>query len=178
MCLFNAKNEKFIVNCIQLIIHKMVEKEIALINKQLDSLLAKNFDLESWKSHTIIFLERIFGKESSKVRMIKELNYNYSSWSLRDAAGTGKDSDPVILKAREILEATKLELEHLGVPKQEEENLKIWSLLEEEMTGKQIREIRLILQSDEAEKMEKIANILYNLEKENMAVVLAKLLVP
>jgi hypothetical protein len=156
----------------------MVEKEIALINKQLDSLLSKNFDLEAWKSHTIIFLERIFGKESSKVRMIKELNYNYSSWSLRDAAGTGKDSDPVILKAREILEATRLELEHLGVPKQEEENLKIWSLLEEEMTGKQIREIKLILQSDEAEKMEKIANILYNLEKESMAVVLSKLLVP
>ncbi len=63
----------------------MVEKEIALINKQLESLVAKNFDLEAWKSHTIIFLERIFGKESSKVRMIKELNYNYSSWSLRDA---------------------------------------------------------------------------------------------
>jgi len=156
----------------------MIEKEIALINKQLESLTAKNFDLEAWKSHTIIFLERIFGKESSKVRMIKELNYNYSSWSLRDTAGTGKDSDPVILKAREILEATKLELEHLGIPKQEEENLKIWSLLEEEMTGKQIREIRLVLQSDEPEKMEKIANILYNLEKESMAVVLAKLLVP
>ena len=156
----------------------MVEKEIALINKQLESLTAKNFDLEAWKSHTVIFLERIFGKESSKVRMIKELNYNYSSWSLRDTAGTGKDADPVILKAREILEATKLELEHLGIPKQEEENLKIWSLLEEEMTGKQIREIRLVLQSDEPEKMEKIANILYNLEKESMAVVLAKLLVP
>lgn len=156
----------------------MIENEIALINRQLESLTAKNFDLEAWKSHTIIFLERIFGKESSKVRMIKELNYNYSSWSLRDAAGTGKDSDPVILKAREILEATKLELEHLGVPKQEEENLKIWSLLEEEMTGKQIREIKLILQSEEPEKMEKIANILYNLEKENMAVVLAKLLIP
>jgi hypothetical protein len=156
----------------------MVEKEIALINKQLESLTAKNFDLEAWKSHTIIFLERIFGKESSKVRMIKDLNYNYSSWSLRDAAGTGKDSDPVILKAREILEATKLELEHLGVPKQEEENSKIWSLLEEEMTGKQIKEIRLVLQSDEPEKMEKIANIIYNLEKESMAVVLAKLLIP
>lgn len=156
----------------------MVEKEIALINKQLESLTSKNFDLEAWKSHTIIFLERIFGKESSKVRMIKDLNYNYSSWSLRDAAGTGKDSDPVILKAREILEATKLELEHLGVPKQEEENSKIWSLLEEEMTGKQIKEIRLVLQSDEPEKMEKIANIIYNLEKESMAVVLAKLLIP
>jgi hypothetical protein len=156
----------------------MVEKEIALINKQLESLVAKNFDLEAWKSHTIIFLERIFGKESTKVRMIKELNYNYSSWSLRDAAGTGKASDPVILKAREILEATKLELEHLGIPKQEAENLKIWSLLGEEMTGKQIREIKLILQSEDADKMEKIANMLFNLEKENMAVVLAKLLIP
>lgn len=156
----------------------MVEKEISLINKQLESLTAKNFDLEAWKSHTVIFLERIFGKESSKVRMIKELKYDYSSWSLRDAAGTGKDADPVILKAREILEATKLELEHLGVPKQEEENSKIWLLLEEEMTGKQIKEIKLVLQSDEPEKMEKIANMIYNLEKENMAVVLAKLLIP
>ena len=156
----------------------MVEKEIVLIDKQLESLKAKNFDLEAWKSHTMIFLERIFGKESSKVRMINELKYNYSSWSLRDAAGTGKDSDPVILKAREILEATKLELLQLGLPKQEEENQKIWALLEEEMTGKQIKEIKLVLQSDEPEKMEKIANILYSLEKESMAVVLAKLLVP
>lgn len=156
----------------------MVEKEIALVERQLENLSVKNFDLEAWKSHTVIFLERIFGKDSSKVRMIKDLKYDYSSWNLRDAAGTGKDSDPVILKAREILEATKLELEHLGVPKQEEENIKIWNLLEEEMTGKQIREIRQVLQSDETEKMEKIANIIYNLEKEDMATVLAKLLIP
>jgi hypothetical protein len=156
----------------------MVEKEIALINKQLESLTSKNFDLEAWKSHTIIFLERIFGKESSKIQLIKELKYNYSSWALRDAAGTGKDSDPVIMKAREILEATRLELELLGLPKQEEENLRIWTFLEEELTGKQIRDIKLILQSDETEKMEKIANLLYPLGKEKMAVVLAKLLIP
>lgn len=156
----------------------MVEKEIALISRQLEGLGSKNFDLEAWKSHTIIYLERIFGKESSKIKMIKDLKYDYSSWNLRDAAGTGKDTDPVIMKAREILEATRLELEHLGIPKQEEENLKIWSLLEEEMTGKQIREIREVLQSADKEKMEKIANMLYNLEKENLAVLLAKLLIP
>lgn len=156
----------------------MVEKEIALITKQLESLGTKNFDLEAWKSHTIIYLERIFGKESSKIKMIKDLKYDYSSWNLRDAAGTGKDTDPVIMKAREILEATRLELEHLGIPKQEDENLRIWSLLEEEMTGKQIREIREVLQSADKEKMEKIANMLYNLEKENLAVLLAKLLIP
>ena len=156
----------------------MAEQEIALINRQIESLTAKNFDLEAWKSHTILFLERIFGKESTKVTMINELKYNYSSWTLRDAAGTGKNSDPVILKAREILEAARLELEHLGLPKQEEENLKIWSLLKEEMTGKQISEIKQILQSADTEKMNKIANILYNLEKENMSVLLAKLLIP
>lgn len=156
----------------------MVENEIALITKQLESLGTKHFDLEAWKSHTIIYLERIFGKESSKIKMIKDLKYDYSSWNLRDAAGTGKDTDPVIMKAREILEATRLELEHLGIPKQEDENLKIWSLLEEEMTGKQIREIKEVLQSADKEKMEKIANMLYNLEKENLAVLLAKLLLP
>jgi len=156
----------------------MVEQEIALINRQIENLTAKNFDLEAWKSHTILFLERIFGKESTKVTMIRELKYNYSSWALRDAAGTGKNSDPVILKAREILEAAKLELEYLGLPKQEEENQKIWSVLGEEMTGKQISEIKQILLSADTDKMEKIANILYSLEKENMSVVLAKLLIP
>jgi len=156
----------------------MVEQEIALINRQIESLTAKNFDLEAWKSHTILFLERIFGKESTQVTMIKELKYNYSSWTLRDAAGTGKNSDPVILKAREILEAAKLELEYLGLPKQEEDNQKIWSLLGEEMTGKQISEIKQILQSADTDKLEKIANIIYSLEMENMSVVLAKLLIP
>ena len=156
----------------------MAEQEIALINRQIESLTAKNFDLEAWKSHTILFLERIFGKESTQVNMIKELKYNYSSWALRDAAGTGKNSDPVILKAREILEAARLELEYLGLPKEEAENLKIWSLLEEEMTGKQISEIKQILLSADTDKLEKIANIIYSLEKENMSVVLAKLLIP
>ncbi len=156
----------------------MVEKEIALINRQLESLKAKNFDLEAWKIHTVIILERIFGKDDSKVKMIKELKYDYSSWNLRDAAGTGRDSDPVILKAQEILEASKVELEHLGIPTQEEESLKIWSLLEEELTGKQIREIKLILQSEEPGKMEKITTIVSNLEKEDLAKVLAKLLIP
>ena len=34
----------------------MVEKESALITKQLESLGTKNFDLEEWKSHKIIYI--------------------------------------------------------------------------------------------------------------------------
>ncbi len=49
----------------------MAEKEIALLKEQIDRLDEKNFDLEAWKNHTIIFLERIFGKDNSKIKMIK-----------------------------------------------------------------------------------------------------------
>ena len=75
----------------------MAEKEIALLKEQIIRLDEKKFDLEAWKNHTIIFLERIFGKDSSKIKMIKELHYDYSSWSLRDtaAAGKTKDKDPI-----------------------------------------------------------------------------------
>ncbi|HNQ37909.1 MAG TPA: hypothetical protein PKJ58_08115, partial [Prolixibacteraceae bacterium] len=67
----------------------MAEKEIALLRDQIGKLSDPRFDLEAWKNQTIIFLERIFGKESSKVKLIRELHYDYSSWSLRDASGAG-----------------------------------------------------------------------------------------
>ncbi|MDX1284332.1 MAG: hypothetical protein R3182_04950, partial [Draconibacterium sp.] len=84
----------------------MAEKEIALLREQLVRLDEKKFDLEAWKNHTLIFLERIFGKDSSKLKLIQEIHYDYSSWSLRDtaAAGKTKDKDPVKMRAREILD--------------------------------------------------------------------------
>lgn len=160
--------------------HTMAEKEIALLKVQMERLDEKNFDLEAWKNHTLIFLERIFGKENSKIKMIKELTYDYSSWSLRDtaAAGKTKDKDPVRMQAKEILTATIAELESLGLPQAVEEQVKIWGLLQDELTGKQVKEIEAILKSDEKEKTEKITNILETLETVNLATVIAKLLTP
>lgn len=37
----------------------MAEKEIALLRKQQEKLNEKSFDLEAWKSQTILFLQRI-----------------------------------------------------------------------------------------------------------------------
>ena len=106
----------------------MAEKEIALLKEQLARLDEKKFDLEAWKNHTLIFLERIFGKENSKLNLIRELHYDYSSWNLRDtaAAGKTKDKDPVKIQAREILSATITELEKLGLPKNRLDDKKIW----------------------------------------------------
>ena len=157
----------------------MAEKEIALLKEQLARLDEKKFDLEAWKNHTLIFLERIFGRENSKINLIKELRYDYSSWNLRDtaAAGKTKDKDPVKMQAREILTATITELEKLGLPKNKLESEKIWVLLKDELTGKQAKEIEEILNSNQENKIENIRKTLENLGQDNLATVIAKLLI-
>lgn len=156
----------------------MPEKEIALLKQQIERLSEKKFDLEAWKQHTLIFLERIFGKDSSKIKMIRDLNYDYSSWSLRDtaAAGKTKDKDPIRMQAEEILQATVLELETLGLPHSKNEKAKVWELLQDELTGRQMKEIESILKSDVPDKTEKISNILENLETESLAMLIAKII--
>jgi hypothetical protein len=156
----------------------MAEKEIALLKEQLARLDEPKFDLDAWKQHTLIFLERIFGKDNSKLKLIRELRYDYSSWSLRDTAATGKtkDKDPVKMQAREILEATITELEHLGLPGETTDGQKVWELLQDELTGKQVKAIDTILKSDDKEKENKISDILEGLDKETLAGIIAKLL--
>jgi len=153
----------------------MAEKEIALLRDQIGKLSDPRFDLEAWKNQTIIFLERIFGKESSKVKLIKELHYDYSSWSLRDASGAGK-KDPVKFQAEGILAATIEELEKLGLPGGEPESHKITGLLEDELTGKQMKEIDTLVHSDLPDRQEKITRLLETLDKETLAAMLARLL--
>ncbi len=153
----------------------MAEKELALLKEQLERLNDTRFDLEAWKNQTLLFLERIFGKESSKVKLIRDLHYDYSSWSLRDASGAGK-KDPVKFQAAGILSATIEELEKLGLPGGEPEHTRLLELLEDELTGKQMKEIESLAESGLPDREQKIARILENLEKENLAAVVARLL--
>jgi hypothetical protein len=156
----------------------MAEQEIALLQAQIERLGDKKFDLEAWKNHTLIFLERIFGKDSSKLKMIKDLGYDYSSWNLRDTAAAGKtsDKDPVLMQAEEILTAIIAELKSLGLPKTKQEKDKIWELLNDELTGKQMRELENLVKSEDSGKTEKITNMLEDLEKEKLALIILKLL--
>ncbi len=156
----------------------MAEKEIALLKQQIERLDEKRFDLNAWKNRTILFLERIFGNNSPKLKMINELHYDYSSWNLRDTAagGSAKDKDPVRIQAKDILEATIAELEMLGLPKEKEEQYQLKELLEDELTGKQMKEIKLILKSDKDNKPEEVSKILESLPKEKLTGILASLL--
>ena len=156
----------------------MAEKEIALLKEQIERLNEKKFDLEAWKNHTIIFLERIFGKESSKLKMIKSLAYDYSSWSLRDtaAAGKTKDKDPVRLQAEEILTAAITELESLGLPEINLGKEKIWQLLEDDLTGKQFKELEKLADLADPDKKEKMEKIVGEMGNEKLVSIIIQLL--
>ncbi|MGQ8336376.1 hypothetical protein ACUNWD_07470 [Sunxiuqinia sp. A32] len=155
----------------------MAEKEIALLQKQREKLNEKSFDLEAWKNQTVLFLNRIFGAEHTIVKMILDLKYDYSSWNLRDATGNEKSDDPVKMQADEILEAAIMELESLGLPQKEISTDKLWELLEEELTGKQLKEIKSIVDSGKKEKLSKLSEVLSSLEKENLINIMSRLLI-
>jgi hypothetical protein len=156
----------------------MAEKEIALLKEQIERLQEKKFDLEAWKIQTMIYLERIFGKDSTKVKLIRDLHYDYSSWNLRDTAGAGRSGDPVKFQAQGILQATVEELEKLGMPEGRPDSSRLHDLLRDELTGKQVREIDNILNTEMPDKLEKIAGMLEQLEKEALSRMLARLLLP
>ncbi len=151
-------------------------REIDLLQVQLSRLGAPNFDLEAWKNQTIIFLERIYGNESSPVKLIRSLHYDYSSWNLRDSSGAGSSKDPVKLQARAILEATIEELEKLGVPGNTPAPDRVWILLQEELTGKQLKQLELLTSSDTPDRQERISKMLEALDKESLTQLVAKLL--
>ena len=154
----------------------MAEKEISILKTQISRLEEKNFDLGAWKNQTILFLERIFGRENSKIKMIKDLHYDYSSWSLRDTAAVGKskDKDPVKVQAEEILEAAVTELEILGLPGEKESKDTLWEILKDELTGKQIKEIEALMSLQNADNTSKISDILKNVEKDNLTLAIAR----
>ena len=156
----------------------MADKEIALLKEQAKRLDDKHFDLEAWKNQTIIFMERIFGKDSSKVKLIRELHYDYSSWNLRDTTGAGQSKDPVKFQALGILEATIEELEKLGLPEGKPESSRLLDMLMDELTGRQMKEIENILQSEIPDRHDRLTKIMEILEKEKLAGMVARLLLP
>jgi len=129
----------------------MPEKEIQLLKSQIDKLTAKDFDLDAWKKSTIIILARIFGDSNLKIKQIESIEYDYSSWSLRDTTGFNTYLDSCKKLGREILQASVDEIETLGLPGTEENVdeffLVITGALQDELKGSQVKEINQILSS-------------------------------
>jgi hypothetical protein len=160
----------------------MPDKEIKIIQDQIEKLKAKDFDLEAWKKHTIILLARIFGDNSEKVRQIQSIEYDFSSWSLRDTTGSNSYLETARKLGKEILEASVEELQILGLPEKDKESDLIFdaisNALSDELKGSQLKEIRLILITTETpeEKKSKVLEKLKSLGTETSVEVLASIL--
>ena len=131
----------------------MAEKEIELLQKQIDKLNLKGFDLEAWKKYTIVIIARIFGDHSEKIRQIEKVTYDYSSWALRDTTGSSEYLETCRKLGKEILEASIDELKTFGVPKKDSEENEFFNIilssLKDELKGSQMKEIRNLLESKE-----------------------------
>jgi len=159
----------------------MVEKEIQLLQKQIQKLNDPTFDLNTWKNSTILVLDKMFGRDSEKISMIRNLNYDFSSWTLRD--NTGVSALEIVRKlGREILETTINELEVFGIPEQAEagqsEIIFIRQALEDELRISQYRELVSVINEsgDRTELRKKIAEKLQTYGDETVREILAGIL--
>ncbi|MDD4191513.1 MAG: hypothetical protein PHI28_09280 [Mangrovibacterium sp.] len=154
----------------------MAEQEITLLKVQREKLSEKSFELEGWKNQTLLLAQRIFGKEHPVIKMMGELKYDYSSWHLRDVTGNKETEDPVRVQARQILDAAISELETLGMPPAEPQSDRVWKTLEEELTGKQVTELRDILAGESGTRLENIQEKLNVLKKEDLVSILSRIM--
>ena len=126
----------------------MAEKEIELIQNQIEKLNDPSFDLKVWKNTTTMVLSRIFGKDSDKIEQIQNINYDYSSWTLRDTSGASA-TEIVKKLGRELLETAIQELEVFGLPEKQESGQLglgvIQSALEDNLRISQYRELISII---------------------------------
>ena len=129
-------------------------KEIKLLEAQLDKLDQKGFDLEAWKQYTVVLLARIFGSDDPKISQVQKIEYDYSSWSLRDTSGKTAYLETCKKLGREIIQASIDELKTFGIPADTVvSNMAIpieviTSALEEELKVSQMKQIQSIINSD------------------------------
>lgn len=135
----------------------MYENEVKLLRNRVEKLTAEGFDLEAWKDGTIVLLNRIFGEDNQKSRQIEKIRFELNSWSLRDAKGSKNLIESCKKRGEEILQVAIEELENFGLPtdvlEQQQEPFKkvIINALEESLKVAQMREIKLLLATNEKE---------------------------
>ncbi len=136
----------------------MEEKLISLLKKQIEKLSEEDFDLEAWKASAVALLARIYGEKDLKVEKISKLQIDYSSWALRDAKSNYNPLESCRKQGRELLLLSIDELENFGLPKQNESSATLFKVLESELKGSQMKELKEVLckESDKEKAVKKL----------------------
>ncbi|GAB1404557.1 hypothetical protein MASR1M74_17360 [Lentimicrobium sp.] len=155
------------------------DKEIYLIRDLIQRLDQKPFDLQAWKTNAMMILGRIFGENSRKVELIRAIQPDYSSWSLRDTSGRISQTDECRKMAHEVLDAVIAELQAFGPPfkAQDDANLNLQAI-ENFVTVRQSKELAKIIGSDQSpeEKEAQMSEILGGLDQVDLLAMVVKML--
>lgn len=148
-------------------------KETGLLQAQIDKLDKKEFDLDAWKQYTVVLLARIFGEHDPKIKQIEKIEYDFSSWSLRDTSGKSAYMETCKKLGREVLQASIDELKAFGLPDKKEKDNSIpfevlESALEEELKISQFRKLKALIieEEDQEEKKKKLKDLIQSFEKD------------
>jgi hypothetical protein len=165
--------------------HQTEKKKILdLLQLQLTQLDDPSFELSSWKSSAIVLLQRILGNQDPRVLALEKINYDYSSWTLRDTTGKGTITDPAKKMGRDIITNIIAEIETkdnviidpAGASRGRNEQIR--EAMEAILTVKQIREIEEILKTvnNKEESMIRLRGVVASLRHEVLTDLIAELI--
>jgi hypothetical protein len=147
----------------------MKTEKVEILGELLKALDQKNFDLSAWKIKAALVIRKAFGDKDPKIALIEGLNYDYSSWALRDHSG-GKIHDSIKDKAKEIIEAAILEL------KLEDDETPVMQIIRNELTGSEYAKLQEIISSS-TEKENRLTAFFNEIPGNKAEKVLAKIIV-
>lgn len=156
--------------------NKMMEKEIRLLNDLIIKIENKDFDLEAWKSSTIIILESIFSDNNQKIRQIENIKLRSGGIATTNTSHFWHNMDSCKKRGKEILEACIIELENFGLSKKEDAknnsygitaggNINIGNVSGQYAIGENIMQTQSVNQNDFRELIESLHAFQNNIDK-------------
>ena len=171
----------------------MIEKQIGLIQQQIDKLQLGDFDLDAWKAATALILGKILGVDYQGIRLIESIKFE-GGLALGNTSNYWDNMDSCKKQGKEILETCIMELKTFG----SREKIKapnpgisinltqnqtvhaslLISALEDELTGSQMKEVKKIVKSEgkSTEKKSKTKNKIKSFGRDVASNVLANAL--
>lgn len=147
---------------------------IALLQDRKARLGHKPFDWNAWKKGTLLVLNSLFGEESYYFRELSAIDYQYSSWSLRDTSGSG---DPVKASCAELLDICMVEVQHQQ-PNLASTRQLLETVLKKYLSQSLLEQIRETLGKDVPpfEKEEQVVNLIQQTDSRTVHKILAELI--
>ena len=144
----------------------MVKQEIELLEQQIEKLSASNFDFEAWKKYSVLILTRIFGSTDEKIKQLENIDFEFNSWSLRDASGNESYEEGSKKLAKEVIKSAIDQLHIYGIPNANNKNTdetttEILDTILDEFKGSQVKELSKIIFSHDSktEKKRKVKEL-------------------